>query len=362
MAINLATKYEKKIQSYFSLKSVVDGNTNNDYNFSGVKSINIYTPVTQSLTDYSRTGMTRYGTPNEMQDVLQEMILTRDRSFAITVDAGNNAEQMDSKQAGKILALEIEEQVVPEMDKYALSKFADFAGKIDVQLSAPDKTTIVATLAGAMASMSNKNVPNSGRAIYIGWTYFSALRSASEYIGNDTLGKKVLSAGQLGSFMGASVIPVPDDYLKKGSSQCYALITYKNSVMQPKKIQDYFVKQNPPGINGALIEGRFIFDAYVIGAKADGVYAIVAASTQQAAPTNTYTSGSKTMACASSGATSIMYTTDGTDPRYSKSAKVYSGAVDLSSFAGTTVTFKSVAFDDALFTSAVTTTNQAVAA
>jgi hypothetical protein len=364
MAVNLATKYEPKIAQVFTQESVVDGKTNKDYTFTGVRSIHIQTPVTQPLNNYARTGANRYGTPTEMQDTDQELILSRDRSFSITIDKGNLTEQMNIKKSGQMLRAEIREQVTPEMDAYALEKFADKGGKITTLSAAPAADTVVGLLNTGMVYLSNKKVPVDGRTIWIGWSWFGYLRASNQFLGIDSLGARSLTKGTLGTFMGADVVPVPDEYMKKGSSQCYFLIAHKNAVMQPKKIQDYFVKQDPPGINGALLEGRFIYDAFVIGAKADAIYAAVASGTQQAVVTATYTSGTKTMALVSSGATSILYTLDGTDPRYSSSAiSVATGAdVVLTAYAGTTVTMKSVALDDALFTSDVVTTTQAVAA
>ena len=121
--------------------------------------------------------------------------------------------------------------------------------------------------------------------------------------------------------------------------------------------------KSPCGNKLALLEGRFIYDAFVIGAKADALYAAVVNAGQQAVVTPTYTSATKTMALVSTGASSIKYTLDGTDPRYSTSAiSVATGAnVDLTAKAGTTVTMKSVAFSATLFTSDVVTTTQAVA-
>lgn len=363
MAINLATKYSDKIAEIFKLESVVDGRTNKDYEFTGVKSVHVQTPITQALNDYTRTGSNRYGTPTEMQDSDQELILAKDRSFAITIDKGNLTEQQNTKKSGQMLKAEIKEQVTPEMDKYALQQFADNAGKIVALSADPAVGTVVGLLSAGMTYLSNKKVPIEGRYIWIGWTDFGTLRMSTEWIGIDSLGAKSLEKGELGLFMGARVIPVPDDYLYKSTSQCHFLIAHKSAIMQPKKIQDYFVKQDPPGINGALLEGRFIYDAFVLGAKADGIYAGVETSTQQAVVTATYTAGTKTMALVSSGANSIKYTLDGTDPRYSSTAvSVATGAeVALTAYSGTTVTMKSVALDNTLFTSDVVTTTQAVA-
>lgn len=364
MAINLAAKYSKEIANAFTLRSVVDGTTNKDYDFTGVKTLNVYTPVTQSLADYQRTGTSRYGTPTELQDTMQELMLTRDRSFSITIDKGNNSEQMGAKEASRILSIEMNEQAIPEMDKYALGRFADYAGKIVALDAAPTSENIAQKLSDGMVAMSNKNVPADGRFIFIGWSCFGALRLSNQFIGVESLAKSALVKGAIGTFMGAQVVVVPDDYLKKGDKTCYFIITHKNSVIQPKKVQDYFVKENPAGINGALLEGRFIYDAFVLGGRCDGVYAAVASGAQQAAPAFTYAASTKKETIASSGADFILYTTDGTDPRYSSSAvKAVGGsaAVDLSGFAGGSAVLKAVAIKDGAFTSDLAAAAQDVA-
>ena len=364
MAVNLATKYAKEIANAFAVKSVVDGTTSKDYDFSGVKTLNVYTPVTQALNNYQRTGTNRYGAPTELQDTYQELMLKKDRSFSITIDKGNNTEQVGSKEASKMLAIEMNEQAVPEMDQYALGKFIDYAGTVQVLSTAPDSDDIAEKISAGMVAMSNKNVPAENRYLFIGWTCFGALRLSSQFLGVESLGKQILAKGALGTFMGAQVIVVPDTYLKKGSVQCYFLITQKNAVIQPKKVQDYFVKENPAGINSALLEGRFIYDAFVLGARCDGVYAAVASGAKQADPTISYVAADKKADIASSGADFLLYTTDGSDPRYSPTAvKVTGGSVSvpLSAFAGSTVTVKAAALDDLLFTSDVKALTQAVA-
>lgn len=365
MAINLATKYSKEIANAFTLRSVVDGTTNKDYDFTGVKTLNVYTPVTQSLADYQRTGTSRYGTPTELQDTMQELMLTRDRSFSITIDKGNNSEQMGAKEASRILSIEMNEQAIPEMDKYALGRFADYAGKIVALDAVPTSANIAEKLSDGMVAMSNKNVPAEGRFIFIGWSCFGALRLSSQFIGVESLAKNALVKGAIGTFMGAQVVVVPDDYLKKGDKTCYFIITHKNSVIQPKKVQDYFVKENPAGINGALLEGRFIYDAFVLGGRCDGVYAAVASGAQQAAPTFTYAANTKKGTVASAGADFILYTTDGSDPRYSSTAVKSVGgsaAIDLSGFAGGSAEVKAVAMKNGVFTSNLVAATQTVAA
>lgn len=349
MAINLASKYAKELAQAFTLKSVVAGTTGNDYEFNGVNKINVYTYVSQPLVDYKRSGANRYGEPQEAQDTVQEMAITRDRAFSPTVDKGNNIEQMNSKEASKILAVQLNEQVIPEMDKYALGRYIDLAGKIKVAAETPTEETVVKLVSDAMVHMSNKNVPVDGRTIFIGWTYFGLLRLSKQFINVEGLATKALTKGTLGMFMGANVVPVPDEYLAKGDKQAYFLITTKSATLLPRKVQDYFVKKNPPGINGTLIEGRVLYDAHVIGAKADGVFACVAASTMQATPAIAVSSGNATIT--SAGADKIRVTTDGSDPRFSKTAVETTSGGTVP--APTGVKVKAVAFDNELFTSEV---------
>ncbi len=350
MAINLATKYAKELAQAFNQRSVVDGVACKDYEFTGVKNLKVYTAISQELNDYQRSGTNRYGEPKEAQDTVQDMIVGMDRSFSITVDKGNNSEQMGSKEASKILAIEMNEQAIPEMDRYALKKFIDYAGAVEEVEDAPSSENIVDLLSAGMVKMGNKKVPPEGRYIFIGWSYFGMLRLSPQFIGVEALAKEALVKGAVGTFMGAQVITVPDDYLMKGDNKAYFLIVYKNSVLQPKKVQDYFVKENPAGINGALIEGRFIYDAFVIGAKCDGVYAAVESGKVQAEPTFALSGSNLTVT--SAGANKIRVTLDGTDPRYSDSAIETTSGGSIALAAGS-YNAKAVAFDEELFTSAV---------
>lgn len=93
MAIYLHEKYASKIDKKFSLESISKGRFTGKVDFTGVKTVRITTPQTVPLGDYKRSGTNRYGDPKEMQDTVQEMTLTQDKSFAMTIDKGNNTDQ-----------------------------------------------------------------------------------------------------------------------------------------------------------------------------------------------------------------------------------------------------------------------------
>ncbi len=324
MAVNLAHKYSEDMALKFTKESYVAGNASTDYDFAGVKSISIYTPQTVDLNDYKRTGENRFGTPGELQDTVQEVELSQDKGFSITIDRGNNEDQMRAKNAAQMLNAQIKEQVVPFMDKYTLKRWVEQAGTIEGLSAAPTRETIVEKIFDGAKALDNALVPDQDRILYIPTTSYNMLRLSKEFLAVDSLAEKALSKGYVGMIADMKAIKVPDVYFPEGA---YFLITFKGSVINPNKIKTMRVLSEVAGIDGNVLEGRNYFDAFVLGAKAGGVYAAVDAAKVIAVPKITVTSGSATIT-AVSGVT-FMYTLDGSDPRYSKTAKLYTAAVVL---------------------------------
>ena len=98
MAINYAEKYSAKVDERFTLGSLVNAIINKDYDFTGVKTVKVYSIATASMNDYARTGMTRYGTPADLQDTVQELTMTQDRAFTFVIDKGDESEQAGAKK------------------------------------------------------------------------------------------------------------------------------------------------------------------------------------------------------------------------------------------------------------------------
>lgn len=269
MAINLAERLAKKTADKFIHESVVAGKTSQEYEFDGVKTLHVLTIITQTPTDYSRTGTSRYGTPNEVQDTDQELSVTQDKAIALTIDKGNYKQQELIKKAGKVMNLEIKEQFVPMFDKYCLAEWAGYTGiqtAVDASLT-PEN--IVQAISKGITAFMNKNVPIANSYLYIGATQFGNLVLSPEFLNVDKLGEKALDKGVLGRVRGLQVVPVPDSYIPTDHN---FMIVHKRSVLAPMQIKDMRIHQDPPGINGALLEARWLYDAFVLDAKKDGVY------------------------------------------------------------------------------------------
>ena len=269
MAINLASKYSDKIAEQYSANSFINNaNINNEYDFHGVKSLTVYTPTTVELGTYNRTAAAnRFGTPTEMQDTMQTLELTQDISFALTIDRGNNEDQMLIKEAGKMMNLQIKERAVPAMDKYSFGQWIAGAGLSD-QVT-PTAESIVDQIFAGATKMDNNLVSSENRILYISATNYNLLRLSNEFLAVDNLAVKALSKGMVGEIADMKVIKVPDSYL----TGAHFLITQKQAVLRPVKIKTTRILKEVAGIDGSVLEGRFYYDAFGLTAKNKGVYA-----------------------------------------------------------------------------------------
>ena len=167
MAVNLLSNYAKKIQERFVKESLTKERFSKEISFSGVKTVQIMSPTTVPVNDYKRSGDNRYGTPQEMQDVIQEMTLSQDKSFSLTVDKGNNKDQGGLKAAGRMLNKQVREQCVPTMDKYMLNKLSLTGGHIVWNSTKLSKTNIVERITAGTAQLDNDEIPDSGRTLFV---------------------------------------------------------------------------------------------------------------------------------------------------------------------------------------------------
>lgn len=270
MAINLHEKYSKKVAERFYQESLTQSSFSKDLDmeFTGVKTVKISSIGISEMNDYERTGTSRYGTPTDLQDTLQEFVMTRDRSFTFIIDKGDNLEQNMIKKAGQAISRQLREVVTPEIDMYRFQQWAANAGQTKT-VSAPTKSTILEQIVDAKLALDNKLVPQKNRTLYVGSVAYKALLTCSEYIALDKLGSKSLVNGKVGEIMGMDVKFIPDTYLP---TNVLYMVIYKDAAISPVKLHEYKIHKSPPGISGHLCEGRFIYDAFVLDTKKDGIY------------------------------------------------------------------------------------------
>jgi len=276
MAINLASKYEKKVQERFTLGSLTDKYCGHDYTFDGVDTIKIYKIDTVATTDYTRSGTSRFGSLTELGDTVQTMQLTKDRSFAFTIDKGNAKQQFNIKQANACLKREIDEVITPEIDAYRMAKWVAGNGLTSpiAVMSSNDgvltKSTIVEAIFTASAKMSDEKVPKTGRTLFIPELTFVKFQLADVVMGgSDTLTAENVRRGYRGTIDGMDVVTVPSSIFPENIN---FFIKLKGATVDAMQLKDYRIHKDPPGISGDLVEGRYIYDSFVLDTKAKGIY------------------------------------------------------------------------------------------
>lgn len=278
LGYNLAEKYSDKVAERFKMQSLATGFTNRDYNWTGVKTLWVYSIPTVALSNYGRhgglfgsSGASRYGSITDLQDTAQELTVSQDKSFTFVIDKGDKMDSMNVRDAGKALRREIDEVIVPTQDKYTFAKLgsAAVANSMSATASLTKANAYEKFLAG-QAALDNKNVPAGGRIAAVNATTLALLKQDSAFVLASEMGQKIKINGVVGEIDGVKIVKVPDNYLP---TNCAFIITHPSVTVKAEKLADYKIHTDPPFISGNLVEGRVYYDAFVLDAKKDGIYA-----------------------------------------------------------------------------------------
>lgn len=271
MAQNLATKFSPKVDERFKLASRTESVVNQDYDWTGVDTVKVYSVDVPALGNYTRSGTSRYGTPGELGTALQTLTLSQDKSTTFTVDQGNYTEEMMVTRASTALRRFIDEVVIPAVDKYRLSVMANAAddnGANAPTTAATDETNAYEIVLELNELLSEAKAPEGGRVLFITPAFYKFLKLDDTFVKQSDRGQQMTITGQVGEIDGNAVVRVPSNYLP-GSVD--ALLTHRVATVAPKKLEDYKIHDNPPGINGWLAEFRLIHDAFVLDNKVDAI-------------------------------------------------------------------------------------------
>lgn len=271
MAQNYASKYQQKVSERFKKGSITNGAAGHGYSFAGAKTIVVQSVDVVDLTDFNRTaGANRFGAVANLGDTKQEMTMTQDKAFAFAIDAGDQSDEAVDKSAGKALRREIDEVVIPTLDKYRLGKWADGAGikKYSGSSTKLSKNSIYGAIVELNGEMSNALVPEANRTLYIPTRNYVLLLQADVITPLEGMGTEAVQKGEVGSLAGNKVVPVPDGWFPAGYE---FMVKYKGCTVDPVKLQNYHIRKDAQGFDGPVVEGRVYFDSFVLNAKAAGV-------------------------------------------------------------------------------------------
>jgi len=265
MAINLAEKYSSKIDELVINEALSSPSVNNDYDWSGVRTVKIYNFDPVEMNDYIASGTNRYGTPEELQDNLQEMTLRKKRSFTFTIDKTHKIDTPDGvREAAKAIARQYREKIIPELDAYRFTTIADKAGTKNIV--AIDSTNAYDVFLTANEAIDEKDIPSDSRVANVSPAYLKLIKQDDNFIKASDMAQEMLIKGQVGELDGVAIVKVASSRLPAGLS---FEITHKSACVAPVKLDEYKIHQDPPGIAGQLAEGLIYYDAFVLDKKKD---------------------------------------------------------------------------------------------
>ena len=268
--INLATKYSTVVDERFTRESKAMLALNNDYEFKGDKTVKIYSIPVVPMVDYTRSGTTRYGTPTDLSRNVQTCTVTTDRAFTFIIDAGDKIQSEMVSDAGRALSRQLSEVWVPEFDTYVFKTLATAAqNNGNYASTAIDNTNAYACFLNGMERLGDYNVPDKGRVAFCSYKFANLLKQDPAFMKYSDMSQEMILKGVIGEVDGCKIVKVPSSRLPAGAA---FLITHAIAATAPKQMEEYRIHENPPGISGWLVEGREIYDCFVLNEKVSAVY------------------------------------------------------------------------------------------
>ncbi len=273
MAIELATQYLPYVDELFTTESKKSLLTNQDFSWTGAHAIKVYKITTAKMNDYGRSGPTsgnwsRYGAIQSLDATTEEMTLTKDRSFTFVIDKLDKDETKTQLAAASALARQVREVVIPEVDTYVYGVMTSKAGTKPAALTLTAEN-IYTEILNASNTMDNAEVPETGRILVVTPDVYQLMKKCKDITMETDIGNDLRLKGVISNLDGASVIKVPAARLPEGFG---FMLCHPCATVAPVKLEDYKTHQDPPGINGELVEGRIAYDAFVLDNKKKAIY------------------------------------------------------------------------------------------
>ncbi len=274
MAINLVTKFAPYTDEIFKNESKKSLLTNQDFDWTGAHTVKVYKISTATMTDYDRAGTgsgatgSRYGTVASLNATTEEFTLSKDRSFTFAIDKLDTDETAQQLAAASALARQQREVIVPEVDKYVYNVICTGAGTkpTAVELTAEN---IYTEILKASQALDDAEIPETGRVLVVTPATYLLMKQCKDITMETQIGNDMRLKGVVSNLDGANVIKVPASRLPENFG---FLLAHPSATVAPTKLEDYKAHQDPPGISGSLVEGRIVYDAFVLDNKKKALY------------------------------------------------------------------------------------------
>lgn len=223
-SIALAQKYLPLLDEVYKASSKTSDLESSAVIFDGAQTVKIYKLSLSGLKNYSRNSGFKQG---DVNGTWESWTLANDRGITFTIDAMDNEETLDLS-FGRLGGEFVRTKEVPEVDMYRFAKMASTTGVSKVT-GLLEKETILEDIMVAEGKLSEDEVPEEGRILYITPTAFNLLKQVA--------GNRVVPANgsevnyNFPTFDGMKVVQVPQ-------SRFVSKVTYDASTEEIKKAVD----------------------------------------------------------------------------------------------------------------------------
>lgn len=273
MSIELTEKFLPYVDEMFSAESKKSLLTNQDFNWYGSRAVKVYKISTSQMNDYNRSGAdngnwSRYGPVAGLDATTETMTLQKDRSFTFAIDRLDQDETGNQLAAASALARQQREVVIPEVDSYVYGVMCANAGTKPAALALTNANIYEEILKGSEA-LDNAMVPETGRVLLVTPATYTLMKRCSDIAMETDVGNDLRLKGVISMLDGMDVVRVPKNRVPEGFG---FLIAHPCATVAPTKLESYKAHEDPPGISGSLVEGRIVYDAFVLDNKKSAIY------------------------------------------------------------------------------------------
>lgn len=271
--IDLTTKFQPHTDEQFKAESKRTLLTNDDFKWEGAHAIKVYKVTTSKMNDYNRSGVdngnwSRYGAVEGLDATTEELPLKKDRSFTFAIDKLDEDETQQQLAAASALARQNREVCVPEVDTYTYGVMCEKAGTKPAAVALTADNIYVEILNGSTA-LDDAEVPETGRVLVVTPASYQLMKKCKDITMETNIGNELRLQGVIGILDGMNVQKIPANRLPEGFG---FLIAHPCATVAPVKLEDYKIHKDPPGISGSLVEGRIVYDAFVLDNKVKAIY------------------------------------------------------------------------------------------
>ena len=272
MAVNLTTKFTQHVDEVFTTESKKALVTNTDFDWTGAHTIRVHKVNTVPMNDYDRAGTgennSRYGALADVGNTLEDFTLKKDRSFTFVIDKLDKDETGGVLSGASALARQQREVIIPEVDAYTYGVMAEGAGTKPAAIALTAEN-IYDEIIKATETLDDAEVPDTGRVLTVVPAVYRLMKKNPDIMLDCDISAEQKRQGVIAIIDGMEVVKVPAKRMPKNMG---FMVAHPVATVAPTKLDDYKVHQDPPGISGELVEGRIVYDAFVLDNKKMAIY------------------------------------------------------------------------------------------